>query len=249
VTWEKHTDSKKLEAIDDGEFAEDFEFNGKEYSVFEGEKSLTYSPKDAEAEKHDFKLRRIYIWNRTSKRRVSGLAWDGDRETSTVDCARAVLSRWGASENTFKHLNDRHPWHYHPGFKLEVSDRQEIANPERKEKVTLIKQIKKGLNKLYKKLSKAKEVLNKDGTPRQNSQKERVGSAVKEQETRLESLKEEKRNLPEKINVSTLQDYKSFKRIDNEGKYLFDFVTTSVWNARKQMVDWLRPFFNEENLS
>ncbi|MDL1976173.1 MAG: hypothetical protein LWX55_15655, partial [Deltaproteobacteria bacterium] len=125
----------------------------------------------------------------------------------------------------------------------------EIANPERKEKVTLIKQIKKGLNKLYKKLSKAKEVLNKDGTPRQNSQKERVGSAVKEQETRLESLKEEKRNLPEKINVSTLQDYKSFKRIDNEGKYLFDFVTTSVWNARKQMVDWLRPFFNEENLS
>jgi hypothetical protein len=130
---------------------------------------------------------------------------------------------------------------------LEVSDRQEIANPECKEKLTLIKQVKKGLNKLYKKLSKAKEVLNKDGRPRQNSQKERVGSAVKEQETRLESLKEEKRNLPEKINVSTLQDYKSFKRIDNEGKYLFDFVTTSVWNARKQMVDWLRPFFNEEN--
>ena len=157
------------------------------------------------------------------------------------------MSRWGASENTFKHLNDRHPWHYHPGFKLEVSDRQEIANPECKEKLTLIKQIKKGLNKLYKKLSKAKDVLNKDGTPRQNSQKERVGNAVKEQETRLESLKEEKRKLPEKINVSTLQDYKSFKRIDNEGKYLFDFVTTSVWNARKQMVDWLRPFFNEEN--
>jgi hypothetical protein len=247
VTWEKHTDSKKLEAIDDGEFTEDFEFNGKEYSVFEGEKALTYSPEDAEAEKHDFKLRRIYIWNRTSKRRVSGLAWDGDRETSTVDCARAILSRWGASENTFKHLNDRHPWRYHPGFKLEVSDRQEIANPERKEKLTLIKQVKKGLNKLYKKLSKAKEVLNQDGTPCQNSQKERVGDAVKEQETKLESLKEEKRKLPEKINVSTLQDYKSFKRIDNEGKYLFDFVTTSVWNARKQMVDWLRPFFNEEN--
>jgi len=81
-------------------------------------------------------------------------------------------------------------------LRLGVSDRQEIANPECKEKLTLIKQVKKGLNKLYKKLSKAKEVLNKDGTPRQNSQKERVGSAVKEQETKLESLKEEKRNLP-----------------------------------------------------
>jgi hypothetical protein len=30
-------------------------------------------------------------------------------------------------------------------------------------------------------------------------------------------------------------------------KYLFDFVTSSVWNARKQMVDWLRPHFKEEN--
>ena len=28
---------------------------------------------------------------------------------------------------------------------------------------------------------------------------------------------------------------------------MFDFVTTSVWNARKQLVDWLRLFFNEEN--
>ena len=47
--------------------------------------------------------------------------------------------------------------------------------------------------------------------------------------------------------VSTLEDYRSFKRIDNEGKNLFDFVTTSVWNARKQMVDWLRPHYNREN--
>jgi len=28
--------------------------------------------------------------------------------------------------------------------------------------------------------------------------------------------------------------------VDNEGKSLFDFVTANVWNARKQMVEWLR---------
>ena len=44
-----------------------------------------------------------------------------------------------------------------------------------------------------------------------------------------------------------LEDYKSFKQIDNEGKYLFDFVTISVWNARKQMIDWLSPHFNDKN--
>jgi hypothetical protein len=44
---------------------------------------------------------------------------------------------------------------------------------------------------------------------------------------------------PEKVDVSTLEDYKTFKKIDNEGKNLFDFVTASVWNARKDMTDWL----------
>jgi len=33
----------------------------------------------------------------------------------------------------------------------------------------------------------------------------------------------------------------------NEGKYLFDFVTSSVWNARKLMVSWLQPFCRPEN--
>jgi len=53
-----------------------------------------------------------------NNRRTCGLAWTGDRPVSTEDCARAILSRWGASEKTFKHCKDRHPLHYYPGFKL-----------------------------------------------------------------------------------------------------------------------------------
>jgi hypothetical protein len=49
------------------------------------------------------------------------------------------------------------------------------------------------------------------------------------------------------VNVSDLESYKSIKPVDDEGKSLFDFVTSSIWNARKQMVDWLRPHFNEGN--
>ena len=41
------------------------------------------------------------------------------------------------------------------------------------------------------------------------------------------------------MDVSQLENYRSFKAIDNEGKYLFDLVTSSVWNARKMLVDWL----------
>ena len=166
---------------------------------------------------------------------------------SAIDCARAILSRWGASENTFKHLQNRHPLHYHPGFKLVPSDRQEIANPEVKKKQHLITRLQKKLGQLYKKLTQSQEVLNQDGTPRQNSLHERLKNTIQSQEAEVERLKEEKSRLPEKVDASALEDYKSFQRIDTEGKYLFDFVTSSVWNGRKQMVDWLRHYFHQEN--
>lgn len=244
VTWEKHADANKLAALEESRFITEFGFNDKQYGVFEEEKTFTVG---AEPDRHNVTLRRIYVWNKTSKRRASGLAWTGDIEMSTQECATAILSRWGASENTFKHLNDRHPFHYHPGFKLVKSDRQDIANPEIKRQASLITGIKNGLDKLYKKLTKANAATNKDGTPRRNSIRQRLESTIAEQESTLAVLQEEKKRLPERVDASSLEDYKSIKRVDDEGKYLFDFVTASVWNARKQMVDWLRPHFDEEN--
>lgn len=247
VTWEKYADAKKLAAVEADKFKEEFELNSKKYAVFEDAKSFTYAPEEGKEEKHSFTLRRIYLWNKSSNRRASGLAWDGDKQISTVDCARAILSRWGASENTFKHMKDRHPLHYHPGFKMVESDNQEIANPVVKEKDGLIKHLQKELNKLYKKLVHCRERMNKSGDPRKNSAKKQLQHTIGEREEELNALKQEKSRLPERVNVSSLEDYRSFQRIDNEGKYLFDFVTCSVWNARKQMVDWLRPFFNQDN--
>jgi len=246
VTWEKYIDSKELALIAEDKFTEEFEFNDKKYSVFEGEKSFTYTEEEAD-KKHSFTLRRIYIWNKSSRRRTCGLAFIDKEHMSTIDCASIILSRWGASENTFKHLKDRHPLHYHPGFELVKSERQEINNPEIKEKQHLINRVKKGLSRLYKKLTGTRENLTKDGKPRKNSVRERVNKSIQEEEGNLERLKVEKAELPDKVDVSSLENYKSFKRIDNEGKYLFDFVTSSVWNARKQMVEWLRTFFNQEN--
>ena len=251
VTWEKYADGSELAAIDDGKFDREFEFNGKRYSIFEEEKVCVYRPIDPETNKPDrgkeqeYVLRRIFIWNNSSNRRVSGLAW-GDR-LSSEECTQAILSRWGASEDTFKHLNNRHPLHYHPGFALVESENQEIANPEVKEKENLIRAVRKQLGKLYKKLAKTTESVNKDSEPRKNSKREQLKGQIQEEETKLATLIEQKQQLADRVDVSTLEDYRSFKKIDDEGKNLFDFVTTSVWNARKQMVDWLRPYYNREN--
>ena len=168
-------------------------------------------------------------------------------QLSTKDCALAILNRWGASENTFKHLADKHPLHYQPGFGFIESEKQEITNPEYKEKKTRLARMKRQLNKLYKKFSKSKEVFNKDGSIRRNSVHHRLKLKIENQETEIADLKRQIKQTPERIDLSSLEDYRCFKRICNESKNLFDFVTSSVWNARKQMVEWLLPFYNNKN--
>ena len=159
----------------------------------------------------------------------------------------AILNRWGASENTFKHMGDKHPLNYQPGYSFTESENQEIAIPEVKEIKTMVSRIKAKLATLYKKLSRSKEALNKDGSARKNSVRQNVLSQIKEKEGDVEILKEKVKQLPERVEVSWLEDYTCFQRISNESKYLFDLVTASVWNARKQMVEWLLPIYENKN--
>jgi hypothetical protein len=237
VTWDKNVDTSHLEAIAEERFTPDFQFNGKRYSVLEEEKAFCHTPPGAES--HRFTLRYLIIWNHASNRRTAGLAYGGPHALSTEEATRAILSRWGASENTFKHIQDRHPWHYHPGFKLVDSDRQEIPNPQIRDKDKLITRLRKGLDKLLRKLVKTPQNNKSDGTSRRNSRRQRLLETIQQQEAMIEQVRAEKKALSQKIDVSKLQDYCSFKQVDNEGKYLFDFVTTTVWNVRKQIVDWL----------
>ena len=243
VTWDKNIDTNKLKALDKELFTEEFKFNGKVYRVFEGEKEFVW---DVDNDKSET-LRLIYIWNVSSNRRTCALSNVSADMMDTEQCAMAILNRWGASENTFKHIGDKHPLNYQPGYSFTESQNQEIANPEVKEVKTKASRMKAKLASLYKKLSKSKEVLNKDGSTRKNSARENVLLQIKEKESEVEILKEEVKQLPERVDISWLEDYACFQRICDESKYLFDFVTASVWNARKQMVEWLLPLYENKN--
>jgi hypothetical protein len=245
VTWEKYIDTHKLDAFKPEMFTESFEFNAKTYRIFEGERTFTHKLEDGSDE--EFTLRRIYIWNVTSNRRTSALAGVSPDKLSTQDCALAILSRWGASENTFKHLADKHPLHYQPGFEMVDSEKQEITNPHYKQKQGMLARLKTQLNRSYKKFSKSKEVINKDASIRQNSAHHRLKREIEHQEAEIDDLKRQIKQTPEKIDITSLEDYSCFKRICNESKYLFDFATSCVWNARKQMVEWLLPFYENKN--
>jgi hypothetical protein len=244
VSWEKNLDANRLAAIEAQRFATAFPFNAKQYSVFEQPKEFSYT--DEQGETPRFTLRHIHLWNRRSDRRTCALV-PRRLLLSLEEATRAILSRCGASENTFKHLQERNPAHYQPGFKLVESERQGIANPDSKTLDKRIGRLRKALDKLYKQLTKTPQQTNKDGTVRGNSRHLRVKETIARKEQELKDLREEKARLPERVDVSTLQNYRSFKKVDNEGKYLFDFVTASVWNARKQMVEWLRAYYDHDN--
>jgi len=221
------------------------EVNGKSYRIFEEEKMFIYCSENDQ--RHTFSLRRIVALNVCANHRFCALSSLPADKMSTQECAFAILSRWGASENTFKHLDDRHPLNYQPGYQFTESEKQEIANPEIKETNRIISKVKTKLVRLYKKLAKSKEVLNKDGSVRQNSTREKLLKEIQDEEAEISQLHQTVKDLPEKVDVFALEDYRCFQRICDESKNLFDFVTSSVWNARKQMAEWLLPLYENKN--
>jgi hypothetical protein len=95
------------------------------------------------------------------------------------------------------------------------------------------------LARLYQQYAKTQPRFNRDGSERNNSRHRLLAEAITVSETRLKQRQSDKAQLPERVDVAGLSDYRSFQAIDNEGKNLFDFVTSSVWNARRQLLDWL----------
>ncbi len=244
VTWEKNANRQRLEKMEDSRFELAFKKNGKTYRVFEETKVIKLEEEEHERQ---IKLRRICLWNVSSNRRTCGLAWVPVDKMDIVDCAKAILSRWGASENTFKHMGGRHPMHYHPGFKKITSDKQDIANPAKKAGKNAVAKLKKALEKSKISFGGMKEAVNKDGMVRKNCPYSKTRAEIKTLEAEIKPLKETVKGLPDRVNVTDLEDYRSFKKIDNDGKNLFDFTTSSVWNARKWMVQTLAPYYEDDN--
>jgi hypothetical protein len=252
ITWEKNANQARLKALPAADFTHRVQMNDTDYRLLEQTKACIYQPKadpdtGTAAPEHRFDLRRVVLWNLRTDHRISALCWDFDLDLSTEMVVTAMLSRWGASENTFKHIKQRHPYHYHPGFGVSKSEKQDIANPQIKVLAQQISTTQGHLAKLYKQHAKTKPSFNRDGSERTNSLHRRLADAMAVSEAQLQRLKSDKAQLPERVDVAGLSDYRSFKAIDNEGKNLFDFVTTSIWNVRRQLLDWLHDSYAKDS--
>lgn len=246
VTWEKNSNRKKLYNFPETDFTGKTTVNDVEYLYFEYKKEFVSI--DEKQEKHPFSLRRFYIINSSTQKRTSALAYDGKTELSDQDCIYAILNRWGASENTFKHMGNRQPMSYRPGFKLLTSENQTIQNPEIKVLDKEIKSNEKEYARKCKILSEKDKKENKSGKVRANDAYSSLKIEVQKIKNEKLELIQQKSILPERIDISGLEDYRSFKTHDNQGKNLFDFAGSLVWNARKKgvgILEQLYPFKND----
>ena len=85
-----------------------------------------------------------------------------------------------------KHLADKHPLNYQPGYEFVESEKQLITNPEPKQIKRELRLKKKNLEKLCKKLSKSNEVFKKDSSIRDNSKHQRLKSQIRDAEAQIE---------------------------------------------------------------
>ncbi|MEA3448157.1 MAG: helix-turn-helix domain-containing protein [Bacteroidota bacterium] len=245
VTWEKNTDKTKLANLLESGFPGEILVNNTKYLYLENQKKFTYQ--DEEGEKHRFALRRFYIINTSTQKRTSGLAYNGNTQLTQQDCVYAILNRWGASENTFKHMGNRQPISYRPGFNLLSSKNQSITNPKVKELKKTIKTTEHKYQKKCKELAQYDKNINASGKTRSNDKYTKLKSELEVLKTTIDDLKREKSVLPERVDISDLRGYKNYKTHDNEGKNMFDFASSLVWNARKTGVEILGQYYPFKN--
>lgn len=242
ITWEKHTDSKGVYSIEDKLFNLYLQVNGTNYQVYETKK--TYKNIQGQS----IELRRIIIWN--TKTNIRSACVTNDIYEDTLTLARAMLNRWGKSENSFKHMGNRTNMQYNPVLDVtRESAEQKIYNPEYAKLHKEIAQIKKLLSSIERKIGSKPIKFNKDESLRKNSSRDWLTKEREERQNELKALQQQIKEIPQYIDISGSDDYEKFKVIETEGKNLWNLAESIFWNSRKHLVTIFREYLpNERDL-
>lgn len=241
VTWEKFSEAQELRSISEECFSPVFEVNDTKYQCYEDNKRYT------DDENNSIELRRIVIWNKKTGRRSACVAQDEDEDSITL--ARAMLGRWGCSENSFKHMGDRFKMHYNPVLDAsEESEKQDVINPEYKRLKKEIRNLKKKLERCERNIGRLPLTKNKDGSLRKSRRRDRLLQETVEVQEKLGIAQKELDACPERVNLKEVKG-ETFKQLDTEGKNLWDVAQWLVWNSRKKLKEILKEFLpNQRDL-
>jgi len=235
ITWEKNTNAEETGSIDAGLFSGPFEINNTEYQVYETSKAY----KDIKGS--SIELRRIVIWNKKTGKRSVAVASDEYEDTITL--AKAMLNRWGKSENSFKHMGNRTKMHYNPVIEISRdSQNQEIVNPEFIKLEKKLSKLKSQLSKTERKIGQKPITLKKDSTLRKNKSRDDLLAEQKKLQSQIQEIKAELEKCPHRVDSSSIEGKRQFKIIETEGKNLWDISETIMWNSRKYLSKLLEEY-------
>lgn len=236
-------DDEQLVDVPASDFGEHLHFGSTAYRIAEQNIVLVGQPPNVPAGRHEpdagITVRRLVVWNQRSKQRTSVLCWDAGLRLSADLLLCAAVARRCDLKPPPAPGEPGHWGRYRPGFAETECAPRVIANPRCRVLADQINSTEGHLAKLHKQHAHVQPSFNQDGSERQNSRHRRLTEAISASEAALKRLLLEKESLPEQVTVTGLCDYRSQTVIDNEGKMLFDFVTSSVWNVRHQLLDWL----------
>jgi transposase len=235
VTWEKFSKPEETALISEKDFGPVFHVNGKDYQAYEDSKEY----KDEKG--NSIELRRIVIWNKSTGRRVVCVAQDEEEDTITL--ARAMLGRWGCSENSFKHMGNRFNMHYNPVVDAsKESENQDVANSEHKKLKDELGRLKRRRKKCERELGRLPITTNKDGSLRKSKKRERLLQELEGLHEKVSVTGKKLKDCPEKVVLDNVSPGESFKVLETEGKNLWDLAQSLVWNSRKKLIGIFKEF-------
>ena len=248
VTWAKYVAESSLAAIPAPAFREGLEVNGSSYLIAEERRtvreSITTARKEGREVPTEMELRLVVFEDQASGARIGIYTNHSSRPPSQI--ASYMLQRWGKSENLYKELMERFYLNYHPGYDIEVLEKQPLVDhPD----IALYQRAQKTLKGELSQLRDAVELtearIAKRPDKRLTKKKEALLREIDRAHTGLEEITQKRKNTPEKISILELLKGRPMSRCDLEKKKLYDLMQFLAYHARERLIEIFRDCYDD----
>lgn len=248
VTWAKYVAESSLAAIPSEAFREGLAVNGSKYLVAEERRTVRESIATARKEGREaptqMALRLVVFEDQASGARIGIYTNNTLRPAS--DIAYYMLQRWGKSENLYKELMARFYLNYHPGYDIEVLEKQPLVdNPD----IALYKRARKTIEGELSGLRDAVELtearIAKHPDKRLSKKKEALLAEIARAQTDLEEIAQKLQNTPEKVSILDLLNGRPMSRCDLEKKKLYDLMQFLAYHSRERLLEVFRDCYDD----
>jgi hypothetical protein len=243
VTWAKYVTDSSLAAIPAEAFREGLTVNGSTYLIAAESRtvreSITTARNDGREVPTAMALRLVVFEDQASGARIGIYTNNTSRPPS--DIAYYMLQRWGKSENLFKELMARFYLDYHPGYDIEILEKQPfVDNPDVVLHKRAIKTLKGELADLRDAAELTEARLAKRPDKRLTKKKEALLGEIARAQTDIDELTQKLQSTPEKISILDLLKGRPMSRCDLEKKKLYDLMQFLAYHSRERLIEIFR---------